>query len=143
MVEENRVLINIQTTIDDQGELEHQQTEHMGSFFQNGDKKVLIYNEKLDHDVDVRNLMTIRQNKVTLKRTGHISMTQHFQIKQSTESFYEHPHGRLHMETYTEAIDYTAGAADDRLKIRYTLSLNGVKRKHTLEMTIKKHTGGF
>jgi len=132
-----KVTIKLNTTIDDQGEMEYNTVEESGQFFRRGEVDVLIYEEEIEEGAHIRNLITIKQDKVNIKRTGPITMNQQFLLNQKTETHYQHPHGQLHMETYTKSVTYESAATScqGRLTISYTVKLNGMdERKHVLEL---------
>lgn len=134
-------MITLDMTIDDQGEMEYNRSIQKGQIFQKQTFDVLMYEEELEEGMNVRNLITIYPTKVTIKRSGTITMTQQFIVGQITESVYEHPHGNFHMETYTNSITYkpTENNNQGELVISYTVKLNGTnERKHVLKLTYKK-----
>lgn len=131
------VTIKLNTTIDDQGEMEYNTVKESGQFYRKGNVDVLIYEEEIEEGAIIRNLITIKQDKINIKRTGPIKMNQQFQLNQKTESHYQHPHGQLHMETHTNSVTYQSSPTDcqGRLVISYTVKLNGMdERKHLLEL---------
>lgn len=139
--EKQIVSIKLHTIIDDQGEIENNSVEETGEFYSRGDFDVLIYDEELAEDAKVRNLITIQPNKTTIKRTGVVDMKQTFLEGKMTESHYQHPHGKFHMETYTDSFRYDSmkDSGKGKLIITYTVKLNGMQeRKHKLELTFQK-----
>lgn len=132
------VMIHLATAIDDHGEMEYTTGKQTGQFFHKEDVDVLIYQEELEEGAIIRNLMTIRPGKINIKRSGLITMNQQFHLNQKTETYYQHPHGRLHMETFTHSITYESMkiSGQGQLTINYTVKLNGIEaRKHVLELT--------
>lgn len=131
------IVIHLKTTIDQDGEKEYTTIQANGHFFHKDGVDVLIYNELYD-DEAVRNLVTIRPERTTIKRSGALAMNQQFYVNQKTETYYRHPYGRLHMETYTHAITYESitHRGRGRLIVDYTATLNQAeKRRHLLELT--------
>lgn len=134
------VSIQLQTTIDDHQGKEHVTTKQKGEYFQKDGVDILIYEEQTAHGI-IRNFITIRPNRVNIKRSGIISMNQQFHLNQKTETYYEHPYGRFHMETFTGKItnqsmtEYEQG----KLTIDYVVTLNETEqRKHLLELIYDK-----
>lgn len=131
-----RVTIQLKTSIQDGQEREENQLEAIGFFFNKKGLDVLQFTEKLDDDAEVSTLITIHSEKISIKRSGAVSMHQQFRLGQKTENVYQHLHGHIHMETYTRQIAYyppSKGLA--RLAIDYTVKLNGQSaRNHTLEL---------
>lgn len=135
------VLIKLQTMIDDDGEIEYNTIKQTGHLFKKGRLNVVKYAEEPETGQVIRNLISIQQDAVNIKRSGFITMNQRFQLKQKTESYYEHPHGRIHMETFTDGIVYEKDeyTGNHVLQIDYTVKLNGAnKRKHALSLTMTK-----
>lgn len=139
--EKQCVSIKLDTRINDQGEIEYNTVNETGHFYNKGRFDVLIYEETIEKNVTVRNLITIQPGKATIKRTGMIDMNQTFLLGKKTEAHYQHPHGMFHMETYTDSFTYDSltEATEGKLVITYTVKLNGGKeRKHVLELTYQK-----
>ncbi|WP_163969467.1 DUF1934 domain-containing protein [Oceanobacillus halotolerans] len=131
-----KVHIELNTTIEDDGQTEQNTLKEKGYFYQKGNIHVLTYDEKIDEAV-IKTMITIQQDKVSIKRTGMLSMHQQFHKNQLTENVYQHPHGNIHMETYTKTIDYQALTATQtgQLQLRYHVKLNGQQeRKHELRL---------
>lgn len=131
------VVIHLKTTIDNQGVKEYTTIKQTGEFIHRNGVDVLVYEETHEEAV-IRNFVTIREGKVNIKRSGIIAMNQQFHPGKKTETYYQHPHGRLHMETNTHSIRNKSLAKNKRgqLTIDYTVTLNEVeKRSHLLELT--------
>lgn len=136
-----QVNIKLQTTINDLGEKETNTSEQAGQFFHKNNMDVLLYEEVGEDGERIKNFITIYPDKVNIKRSGFISMNQRFDVNRKTETHYQHPHGQLHMETFTQSIDYHSLQANNegKLIIDYTVILNGtMKREHLLELTYKE-----
>lgn len=137
-----QVMIKLDTSIDDNGNIENNHVKQTGQFFYRNDIDVLIYEEELEEGAIIKNLVTIQAEKVNIKRSGIITMNQQFLVDQITETHYEHPHGTFHMETFTHSITYESIKTNEqgRLMIDYTVKLNGMdERKHLLELTYKEN----
>jgi uncharacterized beta-barrel protein YwiB (DUF1934 family) len=135
------VTVTLQTKITDQGQTEENKLVHSGRFYRNDTFDVIKFDEEPETGGTIRNLITLKQEKVTIKRTGDVSMNQKFQEKKRTENVYHHPHGTIHMETFTDFINYQPldEKQDGQLHISYHVKLNGMKnRKHDLTLTIKE-----
>lgn len=132
-----KVKINLFTTITDGGETEQNAQQQSGKFFLKDGRQVLTYQEKLEDGSLVKNLITIQNQKVTISRSGAIKMNQKFMAGQITENVYQHPHGKLHMETYTKTIGHSSSSdpIGGSVDIAYTVKLNGQdERNHTLRL---------
>lgn len=139
--DETSVQLELHITIEDDGQIEENTTRQTGSFYQLDNKHVLRFVERLDDGSSVNNLLTIQSDKVSMKRSGTVSMYQQFDENRITENVYQHPYGKLLMETKTESIDYTPPLEHSRglLRLDYTVKLNGQEeRQHTLTLSIKK-----
>ncbi|WP_449355751.1 DUF1934 domain-containing protein [Virgibacillus natechei] len=138
---QKQVLIELRTTIDDHGQMEYNTLRQSGTFFKKDRLDVLTYEEKTEDDMTTKNLITIQDGKVSVKRTGEVAMNQQFRADQITENVLKHPYGTIHMETYTNKITYQRLDEADmgKLAISYTVKLNGQEeRKHELSLTFKE-----
>lgn len=134
-----QVIIELSTSIEDNGNVEKSQMTHTAEFFQKGKLDVLRYEEQGEDGSLTNNLITIQPEKVSIKRTGDVRMNQQFQQGQITENMLKHPYGSMHMETTTQSISYKAPTdhSEGRLKIDYTVKLNGQdERSHEIKLTI-------
>ncbi|HLS06918.1 MAG TPA: DUF1934 domain-containing protein [Bacillota bacterium] len=130
-----QVIIKLETTINDQGQIETIQTEEKGTLIQRKLRDVLLFDEITDEGGQISNLITLQADRVSIKRSGVISMHQQFTVDQMSETMYEHPHGTLHLETFTKSINYETirEQFSGQLEIDYTVSLNGQEeRQHKL-----------
>ncbi|WP_337019461.1 DUF1934 domain-containing protein [Oceanobacillus massiliensis] len=138
---QKNVQINLRTTIDDGGAKEYSDQIQSGNYFRKQEMDVLMFEEKLDDDSVVKNLITIQESKVHINRSGAVKMNQKFETGRISENIYHHPHGKIHMETFTETIDYqkSTKSKEGRLAISYTVKLNGQdKRNHKIELSYKE-----
>ncbi|WP_430790128.1 DUF1934 domain-containing protein [Virgibacillus flavescens] len=132
---------SLQMEINDDGQTEKSTTHFTGNFYRRDNMDVLTFEEKNDENLFIKNLITIQQDKVSVKRTGDINMHQQFRVKQTTENVFKHPDVNIHMETYTHNLDYHA--PDDQrtgeLSITFTVKLNGQDvREHQLTLRIEE-----
>ncbi|RKQ31543.1 DUF1934 domain-containing protein [Oceanobacillus halophilus] len=140
---QKKVNIRLETTINDNGSKEHNTVQETGKFFIKGNRHVLMFEETLDEELKVRNLVTIQDGSVNIKRTGPVSMNQKFDINHITENVYKHPHGTIHMETFTKKMTYKQKSeiTEGQLAISYTVKLNGQdERKHDLILSYKEES---
>src|SRR5699024_1609442 len=116
-----QVLIQLQTRIDDQGDIENNHIKQIGQFYNRNHIDVLMYEDELEDGAIIKNLVTIQTDKVNIKRSGIITMNQQFIVGHITETHYEHPHGTFHMETYTNKVKHETLETHDqgRLIIDY------------------------
>jgi len=134
---QKNVTVELRTIIDDHGQMEYNKQKQSGKFYRKNDMNVLTFDEEIEDQATIKNLITIQKDKVSIKRTGLISMNQQFRHKQLTENVYKHPHGTIHMETFTDNIRYKANRNDTggKLTMTYRVKLNGQEeRKHKLEL---------
>lgn len=135
------VFIELRTTIDDDGQMEYNTMKNPGTFYRKGDLDVLTFEEVLEDHSKVKNLITIQKDKISIKRSGNVTMNQQFHTNRITENVFKHPHGNINMETNTQAITYESMNDFDKgkLAISYTVKLNGQEeRKHELVLTYKE-----
>ncbi|MHA6250645.1 YwiB family protein [Oceanobacillus sp. CAU 1775] len=133
----SQVSIRLKMKIVDAGETEKNEVKAVGIFQQRNNLAALTYSEEIDGYGEANTFITMQQEKVSIKRTGVVTMQQNFRLNQLTENVYRHPHGNILMETFTDEIHYSPPTKADagRLEMNYTVKLNGEdERKHTLEL---------
>ncbi|MEK4298386.1 DUF1934 domain-containing protein [Oceanobacillus sp. FSL W8-0428] len=119
----------------DSGDQETQEQTFTGEWTKKGDIDVLRYKEEVEEAGTIQNMIMIRPERVSIKRTGAIQMNQQFQLGQKTENIYQHMHGNIHMETFVESITFREDTMPRVLDMNYTMKLNGqIERKHQLEL---------
>ncbi|MFB1049670.1 DUF1934 domain-containing protein [Paraliobacillus sp. JSM ZJ581] len=137
------VSIRLVTEIKELGEKAVTVVEESGSFMQRGNIAVLRFEEQQEEQEKIDSLITIYNDKVSIKRTGTIDMHQQFKKKQWTENVYRHAFGTIHMETHTDQITYQELKHNQKGKlfISYTTKINGEgNRRHRLTLTFKEVT---
>ncbi|WP_058308727.1 DUF1934 domain-containing protein [Gracilibacillus massiliensis] len=135
--------VNIKMTMEivDQGKQDITIVEEKGQLLEKADTTVLTFSEENENNEQTNSLITIHPDKVSVKRSGAVSMLQKFDKKQITENVYRHQFGTIHMETETEQMTYQPPQANKngKLFISYSTSLNGDKpRRHQLTILVKK-----
>lgn len=99
-----QVAISLRTMIDDEGEKEMSVVKQQGTYYQKDELEVITFTEQHADTGEVRNVISIHPDMVTVKRSGVISMNQKFKEQKKSECLYRHPYGRLHLELYTKKI---------------------------------------
>lgn len=137
---ETLVDIQLKTTIRDDEQKETIENKYKGRYFNKGTTDVLLYEEKTEDNETIKNFVTIQPDRVNIKRSGAITMNQQFVSKQITECYFSHPHGRIHMETFTNEINlHPPKESVGEVSIAYTVKLNGQeKRQHELTLAYRK-----
>ena len=132
-----RVTIELNTIIEDKGQKEYYKTKESGTYVKKGNISVLAFEETIENNERVHNLISIHPNKVTIKRTGAITMTQQFRVHQKTESQLFHSFGRMGLETTTNKLIFEELTDQNKgtLVIFYDLKINGqAERNHQLKL---------
>lgn len=135
-----RISIFLETTITDADDTQRETVKTTGEMIGRGMKRLIRFKETQDDNETIDTVMTLSEDKVTLKRTGNVTMSQQFIESKKTESHYQHPLIRFRMETYTDRINYhyKESAADLELKMDYRTVIDGEdERTHTLKLLIK------
>ncbi|ALX49857.1 DUF1934 domain-containing protein [Lentibacillus amyloliquefaciens] len=138
------VAVELKTAIDDNGEMEYNTVRATGQLFQKSRMDVLSYEETAEDGSPIKNMITIYSDRVAVKRTGLVNMHQHFRERKTSENVFQHPHGNIHMETFTNTITYQALSDNQKgmLIIDYVVKLNGQdERNHQLTLTIRHKEG--
>lgn len=136
-----KITIHMHTTIDDNGQMEYSTLKQHGVYHRKNNFDVVTFDEQTEENGLIKNMITIQQYKVNIKRSGTVAMNQQFITNRTTENVFNHPYGTIHMETNTKSIVYQPLEADKtgRLTIKYTVKLNGQEeRVHKLELVFDK-----
>lgn len=136
---EQAVNIELKTTIKDNGTVEKTTVKENGTIHTKGNRHVVFFEEKTEEQKLIKNMIAIQSDKVSIRRSGLVKMNQLFRAGERSENIYEHPHGRIHMDTLTEMINYQPFDGEiGKLTIDYTVKLNGQNsRQHQLTLTLK------
>ena len=132
------IAIELRTVIDDQGEKELSIIKQVGIYVKKENIEVISFIEKTNEFGDVENLITIRPNKINIKRSGKVSMNQQFIKGKETECLYRHPYGTFLLEIMTKSITHQSLADDQEGKviIQYDVKVNEEEsRNHHLTLT--------
>lgn len=127
--------------INDLGNKDVTVVEEEGQLLEKDETTVLKFSETNENNEQTDSLITIHPDKVSVKRSGAVSMLQKFRSKQTTENVYRHQFGTMHMETQTDQILYQPPVANKngKLFISYQTSLNGETPRHQrLTIRLKK-----
>nr|WP_239588081.1 DUF1934 domain-containing protein [Gracilibacillus alcaliphilus] len=127
----------------DQGQQDISVVKERGQLMERGNMTVLTFSEQHEEDTVIDSMITIQADKVTVKRTGSISMVQRFIADQPTENVYRHAYGTMHMTTKTNQIYFRRPQKQEAgvLSIDYQTSLNGEEpRQHNLTISLNYRT---
>lgn len=136
-----KVVVQLDTIITDEGEKESYSLTDTGYFFNRKELDVITFSEQTEDHQQIDHFLTIYPDRVNIKRSGAIEINQQFHENQTTECIMKHPHGNIHMETYTQSITYESLTNNPvgELFILYTVKLNGqTEREHQLRFTYQK-----
>lgn len=106
------VSIKMTTEIDDEGQKDINVIEQKGQLYEKDDTTVLTFSENNEHGERTDSLITIYSDRVSVKRSGAVSMLQKFQNDKVTETSYRHQFGTIQMTTETDEIIYTPPPLD-------------------------------
>ncbi|MYL36599.1 DUF1934 domain-containing protein [Halobacillus litoralis] len=137
------IQVQLVTEIQDQDRRETMEIEETGRFLVRGDTQVLTFTEHPEDGDPVHTMVTIKQEHVSIKRSGGVEMRQVFKPLMETENLYHHTYGDFHMRTYTKELDYTSleESAQGRLFLDYTMTLNHeVTQAHSLTLTFEEES---
>ncbi|SHM63167.1 DUF1934 domain-containing protein [Gracilibacillus kekensis] len=136
-----QVAIKMTMEILDAGKQDVTIVEEKGQLLEKANTTVLKFSEENENKERTDSLITIHSDRVSVKRSGAVSMLQKFDEKRITENVYRHQFGTIHMQTETEQVTYQPPQAneDGKLFISYSTSLNNDKpRRHLLTILVKK-----
>src|SRR5699024_4456032 len=138
LIKEN-VSIKLHTIIDDQGEKEMSVIKQKGLYHRKGQLEVLTFTDKVEDIGEIKNHISITPEKVTVKRSGAVTMNQQFVEGKKSECLYRHPYGMFHMELQTHHIssEYFPDQSNTEIVIEYNATINQQEpRSHHLTLTI-------
>lgn len=142
-MEKKIVEIELRTVIDHQGDKEMSIVKQNGEYIAKRNIEVIKYTEQRDDIGNVENFITIHPDRVTIKRTGSITMSQKFELDKKSASIYRHPYGTFHLEIETEKLRCRPLQINKigEIIIEYTAVINGLEKQHhhlTLTYTEEK-----
>lgn len=138
-LQRTRVHIELDTVIRDDQTMDRIKHAFKGTLAKNERMTVITYREHLEDDQHVDTFMTITDEKINVKRTGAVSMNQAFVEQARTECVYTHPHGNMHMETFTTESSHNVTENGGKVVLIYEVKLNGQdSRQHELELTYQE-----
>lgn len=133
------VRIKLDTLIRDEQTMDRITNSFKGTLVEKGGTAVITYREQLEDGHYVDTFMTITDDKINVKRSGTVSMNQAFIENERTECVYTHPHGTMHMETFTKERVHEQTATGGKITVLYEVKLNGQdERHHELVLTYAK-----
>ncbi len=127
-----QVAVTLRTLIDDEGEKELSVVKQQGIYYRKKDLEVITFTEQHGETGEVRNIISIHPDMVTVKRSGAITMNQQFKEKKKSECLYRHPYGRFYLELYTKKIEMkpmTKGQ-DGEVNVEYDAYIDGQSPRH-------------
>lgn len=130
--------VELRTVIDRNGEKEMSIIKQTGEYVRKNDIEIITFVENRDDIGNVRNYITIQNNKVTIRRSGAISMSHQFEVGKKSESLYRHPYGSLHFMITTKSLKCTQlkRGKKGEIIIIYDALINGIEdQEHHLTLT--------
>lgn len=133
--------IELRTVIDRNGEKEMSIVKQTGEYIKKNEVEILTFTEQRDDIGSIRNYITIQNNRVTIRRSGAISMNQKFEVGKKSESLYRHPYGTLHFQIETKTLKRKKRMKHKlgEIVITYKAVINGIEEQnHHLTLTFMK-----
>ncbi|NLI68955.1 MAG: DUF1934 domain-containing protein [Bacilli bacterium] len=137
-MEQKRIEIELRTVIDRNGDKEMTIVKQSGDYMRKNEIEIITFIENREDIGKIRNYITIQKHKVTIRRSGAISMSHHFEVGKKSESLYRHPYGALHFLITTKSLDCTPLSKDGHgdVVIVYDAVINGIEQQeHHLTLT--------
>ncbi|KGX86483.1 DUF1934 domain-containing protein [Pontibacillus litoralis] len=135
------IKVRLVTEMKDREDKQKVVVEETGDYIRKGNTSVIRYTEHHEEEQPIDNMVTIKPDKVIVRRTGPVHMNQIFQVEQVTENIYHHPYGNFHMLTTTKSIHLEQSDAPIKgmLKMVYDLEMNGqVKQRHRFSLRFQE-----
>ncbi|WP_102348200.1 DUF1934 domain-containing protein [Bacillus sp. Marseille-P3661] len=140
-VHKKSIQLKLVTEIRDRGRKEQVNLETEGTLYEKDNATFLAYKEMMENVGSVSTIVKIKENEVTIVRSGGVSMRQTFRKGATTSGTYQSPYGTLEMVTKTEHIDYTyrTNSKKAKLNLTYQLEMQGESvGRHRLTFLIKQ-----
>lgn len=93
----------------------------------NGSKYITFKQVIPDYNVEVSNIVKIKDNKVYVKRSGGLTSNLEFDINKPFITDYETPYGKLDIKIITKAIETFILQEHVNVKISYEMIMQGKK----------------
>ncbi|MFS3929858.1 DUF1934 domain-containing protein [Priestia flexa] len=133
------IAIKIVTDIRDGHMKETTAVEAQGTYYKKDEVVYLTYTEHQEEVGDIKTLLKIKEDEVTINRTGAVKMKQSFRKKVKLEGTYMSPYGRMDMMTYAHNIEYKKLQKRGHLFFTYDLTLQGQSvGKYAVTITFKE-----
>src|SRR5699024_1934801 len=144
-MEEKMIEVELRTVIDRNGEKGMSIVKQPAEYMRKGSIEIITYTENRANIGDIRNYITIQDDKVTIKRSGDVTMNQKFEVGKRAESLYRHPYGSLHFNIKTRSltIDRLHSTEAGEVIITYDALINGIEEQfHHLTLTYTEENVG-
>ncbi|OLO36032.1 hypothetical protein BTA37_18935 [Priestia megaterium] len=131
--------VKIVTDIRDGHRKETTSVNAKGMYYEKGSKIYLTYTERQEEIGDIRTMVKISEDEVSINRTGAVQMKQSFRKKVRIEGTYISPYGRMDLLTFAHNIEYKQMTQKGRLFLTYDLEVQGQPAgKYALTITFKE-----
>lgn len=100
------VKVMLHTKVTDSGEEEETKLSSDGTLYRKSDAVYLRYDEVLNENDNVNTTIKIKDEDITIIRSGAVSMKQRFTPGGLKEGTYESPYGPIQIATKTDSIDF-------------------------------------
>jgi uncharacterized beta-barrel protein YwiB (DUF1934 family) len=121
------VKIVLHTKITDSGENEDTKLTSDGTIYWKSDAVYLRYDEMMNETDKVNTTIKIKDEDITIIRSGAVSMKQRFAPGSLKEGTYESPYGPIQIATKTETMDFQwhEGTQEGKLSLNYRVLFQG------------------
>lgn len=137
-MEEKVIDVELRTVIDRNGDKEMSIIKQPAEYMRKHSIEIITFTEKREDIGSIRNYITIQDERVTIKRSGAISINQQFEVGKRSESLYRHPYGSLHFDIRTKTlhIKRLSEGEPGEIVITYDATINGIEEQaHHLTLT--------
>lgn len=108
-----------------------------GSFYEKNDKQYILY--KIESDGDrISVMIKIDNDAVIIKRSGSVQSSMEYRIGGKRSFLYRLPYGEIEMELETQQIISSLTPQGGKVKLVYTLSMQGEEYYNDTEITVKR-----
>ena len=108
-----------------------------GRFYEKNDKQYILY--KIESDGDrISVMIKIDNDTVIIKRSGSVQSSMEYRIGGKRSFLYRLPYGEIEMELETQQIISSLTPQGGKVKLVYTLSMQGEEYYNDTEITVKR-----
>lgn len=135
-VEKQKVILEIHSEIiDDSNKVESSTDTYTANHFYKDGMWVWLFKEAQENVGTINHQITLREDTLTIKRSGAVKMQQQFIVGKKTECLYRHPYGQFLMEIKTKSLNKQDFSQNEiRVQVEYDMITNNENRQFKIRI---------